>query len=361
MQPTTPVVLKVSPSKRIGRACVNSIELLESRQFLSGATSVAATGFAAPAPLISSEAQFVGHSTSQSRAVAPAVTTQPVKFKVLSVSGINRFQDNVSAIAVGGHYSVSFTVGVGTVKKIGDIIQQTTPAVGGDCWMIVAKANPQPGATAGQITVSRVDTWWNNKPDIKGLNYTLPAKMNLTLFKRVKLGDLIRWVPGATKGAKSYWKLNNELTPVEELHVSNLSSLPNLLNGSVTEIGSDSDQYNCYGYSMDPNDPTSVGWVADNATAPSDATKIQAVTDKGLVALYQKYGWHVIATGSTMPTGVSGSMVALYLNNGQFTHAALVTNGGVFAKMGRLGLFRFSSVTQMTGGSYGQIGVWLAK
>ena len=38
-----------------------------------------------------------------------------------------------------------------------------------------------------------------------------------------------------------------------------------------------------------------------------------------------------------------------------YQHAAVWTNKGVYAKMGELGVFRFDSINQMTGGDFGQV------
>jgi hypothetical protein len=294
---------------------------------------------------------------------AEAAPAGPTVYKTEVITHLNQFQDSLGAMRIGGNYSVRITVGRGTVKKVGDTFQQTFPAVGGDTWMVVVKTPLKPGDTAGQLKFSRVVAWYNNTPSIKGLNYEVSVTMNLTLFNKVKLGDLIRWVPSANPSQPNYFKLDANLTETEKLLVSEVTDLPNLRTGSITNIGPSSDQFNCYAYAADSTNPTSIGWVAGNQGAPSDATKVVPINNMGdLLDVYKREGWTVVSRGPTEPPVPKSGLVAIYLDSsGSATHAALVTPGGVFAKMGRLGTFKFDSLGQMAGGVFGNPGIWLER
>lgn len=59
------------------------------------------------------------------------------------------------------------------------------------------------------------------------------------------------------------------------------------------------------------------------------------------------------------PLAPGEDRAVLYATRGpqgfMYQHAAVWTNKGVYAKMGELGVFRFDSINQMTGGDFGQV------
>jgi hypothetical protein len=289
----------------------------------------------------------------------------PVVYKVKTLTHLNQFQDSVWAVANGGHNLVRFTLGSGTVSKVGDTFKENDSASWGVYWMIVAKSPLAKGAASGEITVSRVDKWYNNRPAIKGLDYTQPIQMNVALFNRVKLGDLIRRVPNVDPSKPPYWKPDSDLTETEKLLVREFIDLPNLREGPITEVGPSSDQYNCYAYAANRSNPGSIGWVAGKEGPPADAQKWVGfhTRDELLNIVYKPQGWRVVSYDPNKehpvpPTG----LVVIYLDSyDNPTHAAFVDSSGVYAKMGQLGTFRFGSLDQMAGGSYGYPGVWLER
>jgi hypothetical protein len=183
---------------------------------------------------------------------------------------------------------------------------------------------------------------------------------SVTLYKAAAVQ--LKAAAGASTGTSNYINVNWD-PEVKKLLDQEGKNLTNLTHGRITTVGPSTPLYNCYAYAADSKNPESIGWVAGKEGAPPGAQTIVHVnTLADLLAFFKQHGWNLVGTGLTPPALPQGTeMVAIYSLNGSATHAALVTPGGVYAKMGQLGTFRFDSVDQMEGGTFGYPSWWLAK
>jgi hypothetical protein len=141
----------------------------------------------------------------------------------------------------------------------------------------------------------------------------------------------------------------------------------------IVAIGPPTPLYNCYAYAAaNQNIPLAnqLGWVwsgnPSDGLPPDGAVIKTSAKDNpkypnGLQSVFENNGWYPVARGSAQPHVPLTGLVVIYGNAAGYQHAALVTPSGVFAKMGELGTYEFSRVSQLTGGTFGQPAVWLAK
>jgi hypothetical protein len=129
--------------------------------------------------------------------------------------------------------------------------------------------------------------------------------------------------------------------------------LPNLNNGQLEAWGRSNPGYNCYAYAAGPHDPGRA-WVGprEGQARPTD---IPIPSPQALMAFLREKGWQEMTTITRVPPSRGEERVVLYKNNaGGYEHAAFWNEQGIFAKMGELGVFRFSSLDQMVGPAFGR-------
>jgi hypothetical protein len=194
------------------------------------------------------------------------------------------------------------------------------------CWL--------PSAEAGNL---------NLPPNYAGLSFAIPV-------------PCVRY----TQNFDTDWRKLERclLITIEE----NPRRLPNLERGTLQVWGQSTSSYNCYAYAVDPVHPTN--WVGPRARGfPSRPTDIIISGSAGLKQFFESYGWtQVDEPDFDYPLGETEERVILYANDrGGFEHAAYVNSRGIFAKMGELGVFRFSSLEQMVGPAFGHPAVMLSR
>ncbi|MCW5700224.1 MAG: hypothetical protein KIT00_10330 [Rhodospirillales bacterium] len=162
-----------------------------------------------------------------------------------------------------------------------------------------------------------------------------------------ELGNKNQWIAALNDNKKwrEFEKCN--LIKVEQKP----DRLPNLSNGVLEAWGRSSINYNCFGYAAKPSQPP--GWIGprDNGETLSN---IPVSSYGDLKKEIQKDDWTESPTFKTNSPPVGEERLVLYQKpNGLYTHAALWTHKGIFAKMGVYGVFRFSSLDQMSGEGFG--------
>lgn len=134
--------------------------------------------------------------------------------------------------------------------------------------------------------------------------------------------------------------------------------LPNFFKGSVTTWGRSNVSYNCYAYAINPDQPGP--WIGPRAPGdPARPGDIHIQTPQDFLQQFTSHGFTEIKV-TQAPLAPGEERAVIYYNSTPpypigYTHAALWTSTGVYAKIGELGVFRFDNINQMTGGSYGQI------
>jgi hypothetical protein len=135
--------------------------------------------------------------------------------------------------------------------------------------------------------------------------------------------------------------------------------LPNLLSGSLEAWGRSNPSYDCWAYAINPKRPGP--WIGTRAFG-GRATDIPVPSNAALRGLFTSAGWGIpIAIGNPAyikPPAANEQVAILYAvvdSSGlRYTHAAIWIPSGIYAKMGELGVFRFASLGQMFGGTYGE-------
>ncbi|MGE0744050.1 MAG: hypothetical protein AB7K86_02335 [Rhodospirillales bacterium] len=127
--------------------------------------------------------------------------------------------------------------------------------------------------------------------------------------------------------------------------------LPGLTGGALEAWGRSTPSYNCYAYAVNPQRPT--GWVGPRFNGQPRQGDIPIRSPQALFDFFTSRGWTEIAYTDAPPPAGEERVVLYARPGGYYEHAAVVTAQGVFAKMGELGVFRFSSVQQMTGPAFG--------
>lgn len=133
----------------------------------------------------------------------------------------------------------------------------------------------------------------------------------------------------------------------------NLNRLPNLLEGKLEAWGRSDPSYNCYAFAANPYDPKKV-WAGPRVGDPHEGdTPIE--TSEQLLKFFEDTGWEEIPLIKFRPPVGGEERVVLFQNDqGEYTHAAFWDQRGILAKMGEYGVFRFSSLDQMTGPAFGR-------
>jgi hypothetical protein len=136
--------------------------------------------------------------------------------------------------------------------------------------------------------------------------------------------------------------------------------LPNRLKGEIEAVGPATHEFNCFGFAVDPYDPYSVGWVPGREGIPTNPAPQRVPRIRGdvdLLNLFTSHRWKVTPFDQNPPTDQEERVVLYAYKDSegawQYTHAAVWRSDGIFAKMGQLGTFRFESLEQMAGGTFG--------
>jgi len=127
--------------------------------------------------------------------------------------------------------------------------------------------------------------------------------------------------------------------------------LPGLTDGTLEAWGRSNPAFNCYAYAVDRQRPT--GWVGPRFNGQARQGDIPIGSPQALFSFFTSRGWREIPYTEAPPPAGEERVVLYARAGGYYEHAAVVTAQGVFAKMGELGVFRFSSVHQMTGPAFG--------
>lgn len=127
--------------------------------------------------------------------------------------------------------------------------------------------------------------------------------------------------------------------------------LPSLASGTVETWGRSSTSYNCYAYAADRRHPGP--WVGPRFNGRPHPGDVAIRSPQELFDFFTRQGWTAVPYTAAPPPPGEERVVLYARSGGYYEHAALVTAQGVFAKMGELGVFRFSSVDQMVGPAFG--------
>ncbi|MGB7951198.1 MAG: hypothetical protein WCH75_26250 [Candidatus Binatia bacterium] len=129
--------------------------------------------------------------------------------------------------------------------------------------------------------------------------------------------------------------------------------LPSLTSGQLEAWGRSNPGYNCYAYAAAPYDPGRV-WVGPRQ-GPSRPADIPIPSPQALITFLTSKGWQEMTTPTRVPPSRGEERVVFFANSaGGYEHAAFWDERGILAKMGELGVFRFSSLDQMVGPAYGR-------
>jgi hypothetical protein len=124
------------------------------------------------------------------------------------------------------------------------------------------------------------------------------------------------------------------------------------LEGKLLAILPSAPRFNCYAYACDPNPKNLLNWIGP---------RFQGRSGINLIQIFMNHGWHQINHPPTAPPPPGTAYIALYMLHDTFQHAAVWTADAVYAKMGELGAFQFSSLAQLAGGMYGEPKVYLSQ
>jgi hypothetical protein len=117
--------------------------------------------------------------------------------------------------------------------------------------------------------------------------------------------------------------------------------MPNLLTPGTTvqAVGLSTRNFNCYAFACNPDNPGN--WLLPK-------------TREELIKKFTDNGWKQLKSAPTGPPPHGTQYAAIYENDsGGFEHASVWFDSGVYAKMGSLGIFQFSTFDQIGGGVYG--------
>jgi hypothetical protein len=127
--------------------------------------------------------------------------------------------------------------------------------------------------------------------------------------------------------------------------------LPDLDSGLIETWGRSNVSYNCYAFAVDRRNPTY--WVGPRFNGIPRALDISIRNPQELFDFFTNRGWTPMPYTNAPPPPDEERVVLYARPGGYYEHGAVVTTNGVFAKMGELGVFRFSSVDQMIGPAFG--------
>lgn len=214
------------------------------------------------------------------------------------------------------------------------------------------------GATAVSLGIAR--HVWRPERVIQAVSLYCPATLQAPPRFTALPKPYSELSPGAQAAARTCFQKVND--PVKDWRIIELcilktvdydtNKLPNLFNGNVVAWGGSDPSYNCYAYAI-PTTP--LEWIGNRVNGPGD---VSLRGDRDLFSLFTNQGWTDIPV-TLSPLAPGEDRAVLYATRGpqgfMYQHAAVWTNKGVYAKMGELGVFRFDSINQMTGGDFGQV------